>query len=159
MDGASYEDVPRDISCRIGRHLRSHEAGSRMLYTWAISLGSSIFTWLPFTASSYPHSPLQHHFSSDSNNITISFPKFKMRISIIIPLFIALSSAQTFPECTAEAARSDDCAAVINANACYNKFRWNAQTLTCIDGTDNKEKQKKVGNVLKRGTKFRWLTL
>lgn len=43
-----------------------------------------------------------------------------------------------------EAARSDDCAAVINANACYNKFRWNAQTLTCIDGNDTKVKQQKV---------------
>lgn len=43
-----------------------------------------------------------------------------------------------------EAARSDDCAAVINANACYNKFKWNAQTLTCIDGTDNAVKAKKV---------------
>jgi hypothetical protein len=43
-----------------------------------------------------------------------------------------------------EAARSDDCAAVINANACYNKFKWNAQTLTCIDGTDSAVKAKKV---------------
>jgi hypothetical protein len=68
-----------------------------------------------------------------------------MRISTILPaLLIAITSAQTFPECTAEVARSDDCATVINANACYNKFRWNAQTLTCIDGTDNKEKQRKV---------------
>ena len=56
----------------------------------------------------------------------------------------ALAAAQTYPECTRELARTDDCAAVINANACYNKFRWNAQTLTCIDGTDNAEKQKKV---------------
>ncbi|KAF1847610.1 uncharacterized protein K460DRAFT_332790 [Cucurbitaria berberidis CBS 394.84] len=59
-------------------------------------------------------------------------------------LFCALSYAQTYPECTKEVARSDDCAAVINANACYNKFRFNAQTLTCIDGTDNAVKQKKV---------------
>ncbi|KAF2821510.1 hypothetical protein CC86DRAFT_247715, partial [Ophiobolus disseminans] len=57
---------------------------------------------------------------------------------------LALAAAQTFPECTKEVARTDDCAAVINANACYNKFRWNAQTLTCIDGTDNATKQKMV---------------
>ncbi|KAH7063933.1 hypothetical protein BKA63DRAFT_538409 [Paraphoma chrysanthemicola] len=61
-----------------------------------------------------------------------------------ISLLCALAAAQTFPECTREVARTDDCAAVINANACYNKFRWNAQTLTCIDGTNNAEKQKKV---------------
>ena len=59
-------------------------------------------------------------------------------------VLLALAAAQTYPECTKEVARTDDCAAVINANACYNKFRWNAQTLTCIDGTDNAVKQKKV---------------
>ncbi|KAF2729403.1 hypothetical protein EJ04DRAFT_537867 [Polyplosphaeria fusca] len=47
-------------------------------------------------------------------------------------------------ECTRELVETDDCAAVIDANACYNKFRWNAQTLTCIDGTDTKDKQRKV---------------
>ncbi|KAH6877665.1 hypothetical protein BKA58DRAFT_435395 [Alternaria rosae] len=62
----------------------------------------------------------------------------------ILATLLTLSAAQTYPECTAEVARSDDCAAVINANACYNKFRWNAQTLTCIDGNDNAVKQKKI---------------
>lgn len=64
----------------------------------------------------------------------------------VLASLLVLSSAQTYPECTAEVARSDDCAAVINANACYNKFRWNAQTLTCIDGNDNAVKQKKVSH-------------
>jgi hypothetical protein len=67
----------------------------------------------------------------------ISFPT-------VFLLFLTLTTAQTYPECTMDLARSDDCAAVINANACYNKFRWNAQTLTCIDGTDNAVKTKKV---------------
>jgi hypothetical protein len=61
---------------------------------------------------------------------------------------LPLTAAQTYPECTIDLARSDDCAAVINANACYNKFRWNAQTLTCIDGTDNAVKAKKVRRLL-----------
>jgi hypothetical protein len=70
-------------------------------------------------------------------------------MKLTFPLFtviVILESvhAQSYPECTAEVARSDDCAAVINANACYNKFRWNAQTLTCIDGNDTAVKQKKV---------------
>lgn len=63
----------------------------------------------------------------------------------IVTTFLALAQAQAYPECTAEVARSDDCAAVINANACYNKFKFqNAQALTCIDGDDNAAKQKKV---------------
>ena len=68
-----------------------------------------------------------------------------MKLSLnLAVLFFALSYAQTYPECTAEVARSDACAAVINANACYNKFRFNAQTLTCIDGTDDAVKKKQV---------------
>jgi hypothetical protein len=68
-----------------------------------------------------------------------------MHISIAIAaMMCGIIAAQTYPECTMEAARSDDCAAVIDANACYNKFRWNAQTLTCIDGTDNAVKAKMV---------------
>lgn len=64
----------------------------------------------------------------------------------ITPLLFTLAHSQTYPECTAEVARTDDCAAVINANACYNKFRFrDAQTLTCIDGTDTAKKQKQVG--------------
>ncbi|KAF2845529.1 hypothetical protein T440DRAFT_407701 [Plenodomus tracheiphilus IPT5] len=62
--------------------------------------------------------------------------------------FFVLAQAQTYPECTAEVARSDDCAAVINANACYNKFRFqNAQTLTCIDGSDDAKKKKQVSMI------------
>jgi hypothetical protein len=68
-----------------------------------------------------------------------------MRVSLAFAsLLFALTKAQTFQECTMEVARTDDCAAVINANACYNKFKWNTQTLTCIDGTDNATKQKMV---------------
>ncbi|KAI1733491.1 hypothetical protein F4680DRAFT_454902 [Xylaria scruposa] len=54
---------------------------------------------------------------------------------------LAFGQAQT---CTQEMIASDDCAAVIDANACYNKFRWNAQTITCIDGKDNADRQRKL---------------
>ncbi|KAF2262421.1 hypothetical protein CC78DRAFT_467910 [Lojkania enalia] len=48
-------------------------------------------------------------------------------------------------ECTMELARTDDCAAVINANACYNQFRFrNSQTLQCVDGTDNADRARKA---------------
>ncbi|XP_014550226.1 hypothetical protein COCVIDRAFT_70585, partial [Bipolaris victoriae FI3] len=45
-----------------------------------------------------------------------------------------LTTAQTYPKCTMETANSHDCAAVIDTNACYNKFRWNEQILRYIDG-------------------------
>ncbi|KAF1829551.1 hypothetical protein BDW02DRAFT_560894 [Decorospora gaudefroyi] len=66
-----------------------------------------------------------------------------------ITAFFLLSTAaaqQTspFPECTYALAHTDNCAAVINANACYNKFRWSSRTWTCIDGENGVEKQRKV---------------
>lgn len=67
-----------------------------------------------------------------------------MKLSAALALFsaaLALGQAQT---CTQEMIASDDCAAVIDANACYNAFRWNAQTLQCIDGKDNADRQRKV---------------
>ena len=65
-----------------------------------------------------------------------------------LALCFALATAQSYPECTAAVARTDECAAVINANACYNKFGFrNAQTLTCIDGTSDADKKKKVSSI------------
>ncbi|KAL7776181.1 hypothetical protein CFE70_006594, partial [Pyrenophora teres f. teres 0-1] len=63
-------------------------------------------------------------------------------LNILCLSLITIVFAQIYPECTAEVAQTDDCAAVINANACYNKFRWNSQTLTCIDGDNNTVKQR-----------------
>jgi hypothetical protein len=65
--------------------------------------------------------------------------------SSILALFSATVLAQSYPECTAELVRTDECAGVINANACYNKMGFrNAQTLTCIEGKDDAEKKKRV---------------
>jgi hypothetical protein len=69
-----------------------------------------------------------------------------MKLSLgCLTLWLAIAAAQSYPECTAEVARTDECASVINANACYNKVGFrNAQTLTCIDGTNDADKKKKV---------------
>lgn len=69
-----------------------------------------------------------------------------MKVSFaLITGFVAATLAQTYPECTAELVRTDDCAGVIDANACYNKFGFrNAQTLQCIEGKDDAEKKKRV---------------
>ncbi|KAI0531629.1 hypothetical protein GGR58DRAFT_492998 [Xylaria digitata] len=60
---------------------------------------------------------------------------------VLVYAALALGQAQT---CTQEMIASDDCAAVIDANACYNEFRWNTQTLQCIDGKDNADRQRKA---------------
>jgi hypothetical protein len=67
-----------------------------------------------------------------------------MKISAALVLLsagLAIGQAQT---CTQEMIASDDCAAVIDANACYNEYRWNTQTLQCIDGKDNTDRQRKA---------------
>ncbi|KAF2462721.1 uncharacterized protein BDR25DRAFT_247842 [Lindgomyces ingoldianus] len=69
-----------------------------------------------------------------------------MKLSLgIIALWFAIAHGQNAAECTRELARTDDCAAVIDANACYNQNRFNnAQTLQCIDGKDNADRAKKA---------------
>ena len=57
----------------------------------------------------------------------------------------AIAQTQT---CTADMVKSDDCAAVIDANACYNQNRFakGNGTLNCIDGKDNNDKARKVSS-------------
>ncbi|KAF2647951.1 hypothetical protein K491DRAFT_613717 [Lophiostoma macrostomum CBS 122681] len=69
-----------------------------------------------------------------------------MKLSVaLLSLFtaVALGQGQT---CTAELVQSDDCASVIDANACYNQNRFakGNGTLGCIDGTDNNDKARKA---------------
>jgi hypothetical protein len=106
--------------------------------------------------STHQHSGIQS-INSLLQRSPNSFQKsLTMHISFVVTtLLVGLASAQSYPECTREVARSDDCAAVINANACYNKFRWNAQTLTCIDGNDNAVKQKKASISISQYLKLR----
>ncbi|KAH6633948.1 hypothetical protein B0J18DRAFT_414812 [Chaetomium sp. MPI-SDFR-AT-0129] len=60
----------------------------------------------------------------------------------VIVALLGLATAQTsFPECTTDLLRTDDCAAVVNPTACYNQFRWSARTLGCIDGVDDTQRK------------------
>lgn len=62
-----------------------------------------------------------------------------------IAVWVTMALGQTAPVCTQELARTDECADVINANACYNQDRFKgAATLQCIDGKDNADKARKV---------------
>ncbi|KAI1652903.1 hypothetical protein F4813DRAFT_288354 [Daldinia decipiens] len=69
-----------------------------------------------------------------------------MKVSFaLISFWFSFILGQQVPECTRELAATDDCADVINANACYNQFRFrNNQTLSCIGGTNNDERAKKA---------------
>jgi hypothetical protein len=63
----------------------------------------------------------------------------------LLAIFVSMSLAQSYPECTAELVRTDECAGVIDANACYNKMGFrSAQTLQCIEGKDDAEKKSRV---------------
>ncbi|KAF2877905.1 hypothetical protein BDV95DRAFT_600600 [Massariosphaeria phaeospora] len=69
----------------------------------------------------------------------------KLQLSLLTFLFAQALAQQAPAECTRELARTDDCANVINANACYNAFGFrDAQTLQCVDGTDNKDRARKA---------------
>ncbi|KAK4228701.1 hypothetical protein QBC38DRAFT_474550 [Podospora fimiseda] len=67
------------------------------------------------------------------------------KFSLFVFLWATLALGQKPLECTREVARTDDCAAVINPNACYNQFRWNSRTLSCIDGANDAERKRRVG--------------
>ncbi|KAK3361449.1 hypothetical protein B0T24DRAFT_501069, partial [Lasiosphaeria ovina] len=69
-----------------------------------------------------------------------------MKLSLgFLALWFAVALGQDFPECTRQLARTDDCLAVIDSNACYNQYRFtDARTLTCIDGKDTADKARKV---------------
>ncbi|KAI1384941.1 uncharacterized protein F4822DRAFT_416759 [Hypoxylon trugodes] len=68
-----------------------------------------------------------------------------MKLSLAFSLWLVAVLGQQFPECTRDVAATDDCADVIDANACYNQFRFqNNQTLSCINGKDNNERALKA---------------
>ncbi|KAK0622556.1 hypothetical protein B0T14DRAFT_412494, partial [Immersiella caudata] len=45
-------------------------------------------------------------------------------------------------DCDEDVIQSEECSEVISPIACYNQFRWNTQTLSCIKGTDAEKKAK-----------------
>lgn len=98
-----------------------------------------------YALSSFTSADRQSHLSRvDSAQPSFIHSLATMKLPGILVLSLAaqvLGQAQT---CTQEMIASDDCTAVIDANACYNEFRWNAQTLQCIDGKDNADRQRKV---------------
>ncbi|KAK3317911.1 hypothetical protein B0H66DRAFT_532419 [Apodospora peruviana] len=52
---------------------------------------------------------------------------------------------QNYPVCTRELAATDECADVINPNACYNQYKFSGtRTLSCIDGKDDADRKRKV---------------
>lgn len=67
-----------------------------------------------------------------------------MKISIgflALWLTMALGQGQML-DCTEELLQTDDCYEVMLPIACYNQFRWNAQTINCINGSDAEKRAK-----------------
>jgi hypothetical protein len=85
-------------------------------------------------------STTQHTFKKRGTHFVLT-----MKLSIgLLTFWVALAMSQG-QECTKELIRTDECADVINANACYNKNRFNgAGTLDCVDGKDKADKAKKI---------------
>ena len=68
----------------------------------------------------------------------------KVSLGLITLSLTAALGQQVMPACPPELVTTEDCAAVINPNACYNQFRWNTRTLGCIEGTDDRDRARKV---------------
>jgi len=87
--------------------------------------------------------PLPHLFPKDFDSIATMTRK----LSLVVFLWAAVLALGQKPlECTREVAASDECADVINPAACYNQFRWNSRTLSCIDATSDAERKRKVSS-------------
>jgi len=68
-----------------------------------------------------------------------------MKLSFgFLAIWVTMTFAQVGTDCPDELMQSEDCYEVMSPIACYNQFRWNQQTLTCINGSDA-EKKAKVG--------------
>lgn len=63
----------------------------------------------------------------------------------LLASLLAVVYGQSSTDCPADLLATDDCAAIINPIACYNQMRWSARTLTCIEGTSDADRKKKVG--------------
>jgi hypothetical protein len=55
---------------------------------------------------------------------------------------MALGQSNQMLDCTEDVLESPECYEVIQPVACYNQFRWNTQTFTCINGSDAEKKAK-----------------
>jgi hypothetical protein len=61
-----------------------------------------------------------------------------------VALFLAMAKGQVGTDCPPDLVVTDDCTDVVNPIACYNQYRWNTRTLSCIEGANDAERKKKV---------------
>lgn len=61
-----------------------------------------------------------------------------------IAIWVATARAQQATTCTSDLVVTDDCTDVMNPIACYNQYRWNARTLSCIEGANDTERKRKA---------------
>lgn len=69
----------------------------------------------------------------------------KSTLGLIAFWFATALAQQAAAECPSDMVITDDCAAVINPAACYNMYQFrNRQVLSCIEGTDDADRSRKV---------------
>ncbi|KAK1756602.1 hypothetical protein QBC47DRAFT_401501 [Echria macrotheca] len=59
----------------------------------------------------------------------------------LVAVWVAVAVGQML-DCTEDVLESPECYEVIQPVACYNQYRWNTQTFTCINGSDAEKKAK-----------------
>jgi hypothetical protein len=78
---------------------------------------------------------------------------FTMKLQLsTLALWVFTIHAQSSAVCTNDLATSDDCTDVLNPIACYNQYRWNTRTLSCIEGKDDADRKRKVRTQAERCT-------
>ncbi|KAK3686220.1 hypothetical protein B0T22DRAFT_483117 [Podospora appendiculata] len=76
----------------------------------------------------------------------------------LMTICLAMALGQQVDDCPIALLRTDDCADVINPNACYNEFRFtSARTLQCIDGKDDKDRARKARTACVGATMCNWV--
>jgi len=68
----------------------------------------------------------------------------RLPLAFLLAIAFRLAAAQTATACPADLVVTDDCTDVMNPIACYNQYRWNARTLSCIEGANDAERKRKV---------------
>jgi hypothetical protein len=69
--------------------------------------------------------------------------KLPLALLAIAVWFVKVYGQQA-TDCPADLVVTDDCTDVMNPIACYNQYRWNTRTLSCIEGANDTERKRKV---------------
>ncbi len=126
--------IPMSLKPRYLAHNQVLSLDSYNAYSRAVSCQT--------TKSVFPVSQDQHHHTHGKY---YQHPKMRIPLALLsIALWVATARAQQATTCTSDLVVTDDCTDVMNPIACYNQYRWNARTLSCIEGANDTERKRKA---------------